>query len=241
MLLTLGLVLLLIHFVTKKGGGNLVPNAWQSLVERIYAFVSQILLMEVSRSNPGQIASSSPAGLGDGEAPNRKKNRIPCDLQGNPIDLNAPPAPELPGNDTAVPQEPDLETLPRGERGLSRAERARQRENLEHILHWRPKKPHAILEEDSSSGSRDPFFYTEYRKRALQNLAGDVSEILGEPIHVRTVNSILKNRITEDGRDIGPLTPFFKRDRLGADHELIRYILQELGRRGYPPVGNPDS
>ncbi|KAC9261811.1 hypothetical protein E3N88_46091 [Mikania micrantha] len=39
MLLTLSLVLLLIHFVTKKGGGNLVPNAWQSLVELIYDFV----------------------------------------------------------------------------------------------------------------------------------------------------------------------------------------------------------
>lgn len=34
MLLTLSLVLLLLYFVTKKGGGNPVPNAWQSLVER---------------------------------------------------------------------------------------------------------------------------------------------------------------------------------------------------------------
>ncbi|KAL8104634.1 hypothetical protein AgCh_028746, partial [Apium graveolens] len=39
MLLTLGLVLLLVHFVTKNGGGNSVPNAWQSLVELIYDFV----------------------------------------------------------------------------------------------------------------------------------------------------------------------------------------------------------
>uniref|UniRef100_A0A2P2MP79 F-ATPase protein 6 n=1 Tax=Rhizophora mucronata TaxID=61149 RepID=A0A2P2MP79_RHIMU len=39
MLLTLCLVLLLVHFVTKKGGGNLVPNAFQSLVELIYDFV----------------------------------------------------------------------------------------------------------------------------------------------------------------------------------------------------------
>nr|QXP99897.1 ATP synthase F0 subunit 6 [Fallopia aubertii] len=39
MLLTLSLVLLLVHFVTKKGGGNSVPNAWQSLVELIYDFV----------------------------------------------------------------------------------------------------------------------------------------------------------------------------------------------------------
>ena len=28
MLLTLSLVLLLVHFVTKKGGGKSVPNAW---------------------------------------------------------------------------------------------------------------------------------------------------------------------------------------------------------------------
>nr|YP_010173068.1 ATP synthase F0 subunit 6 [Scyphiphora hydrophyllacea]QSJ48308.1 ATP synthase F0 subunit 6 [Scyphiphora hydrophyllacea] len=39
MLLTLSLVLLLLHFVTKRGGGNSVPNAWQSLVELIYDFV----------------------------------------------------------------------------------------------------------------------------------------------------------------------------------------------------------
>ena len=39
MLLTLSLVLLLLHFVTKNGGGNSVPNAWQSLVELIHDFV----------------------------------------------------------------------------------------------------------------------------------------------------------------------------------------------------------
>nr|QOZ41528.1 ATPase subunit 6 [Dipelta floribunda]QOZ41660.1 ATPase subunit 6 [Dipelta elegans]QOZ41600.1 ATPase subunit 6 [Dipelta floribunda]QOZ41612.1 ATPase subunit 6 [Dipelta floribunda]QOZ41624.1 ATPase subunit 6 [Dipelta floribunda] len=39
MLLTLSLVLLLVHFVTKNGGGKSVPNAWQSLVELIYDFV----------------------------------------------------------------------------------------------------------------------------------------------------------------------------------------------------------
>ena len=39
MLLTLSLVLLLVHFFTKNGGGNSVPNAWQSLVELIYDFV----------------------------------------------------------------------------------------------------------------------------------------------------------------------------------------------------------
>lgn len=43
MLLTLGLVLLLVHFVTKNGGGNLVPNAWQSLVELIYDFVLNLV------------------------------------------------------------------------------------------------------------------------------------------------------------------------------------------------------
>lgn len=39
MLLTLGLVLLILFFVTKKGGGKSVPNAWQSLVELIHDFV----------------------------------------------------------------------------------------------------------------------------------------------------------------------------------------------------------
>ncbi|CAI0425482.1 unnamed protein product [Linum tenue] len=39
MLLTLSLILLLVHFVTKNGGGTSVPNAWQSLVELIYDFV----------------------------------------------------------------------------------------------------------------------------------------------------------------------------------------------------------
>nr|UJP68037.1 ATPase subunit 6 [Evolvulus alsinoides] len=39
MLLTLSFVLLLLYFVTKKGGGNSVPNAWQSSVELIYDFV----------------------------------------------------------------------------------------------------------------------------------------------------------------------------------------------------------
>lgn len=43
MLLTLSLFLLLVHFVTKKGGGKLVPNAWQSLVELIYDFVLNLV------------------------------------------------------------------------------------------------------------------------------------------------------------------------------------------------------
>ena len=43
MLLTLSLVLLLIYFVTKNGGGKSVPNAWQSLVELIYDFVPNLV------------------------------------------------------------------------------------------------------------------------------------------------------------------------------------------------------
>ncbi|GJN41294.1 hypothetical protein PR202_gn00645 [Eleusine coracana subsp. coracana] len=43
MLLTLGLVLLLVFVVTKKGGGKSVPNAWQSLVELIYDFVPNLV------------------------------------------------------------------------------------------------------------------------------------------------------------------------------------------------------
>nr|ULQ69821.1 ATP synthase F0 subunit 6 [Paepalanthus alpinus] len=43
MLLTLGLVLLLLFVVTKKGGGKSVPNAWQSLVELIYDFVPNLV------------------------------------------------------------------------------------------------------------------------------------------------------------------------------------------------------
>nr|ANY30730.1 ATPase subunit 6 [Thalassia hemprichii] len=43
MLLTLSLVLLMFDFVTKKGGGKSVPNAWQSLVELIYDFVLNLV------------------------------------------------------------------------------------------------------------------------------------------------------------------------------------------------------
>ena len=43
MLLTLSLVLLLLYFVTKKGRGNLVPNAWQSLVELLDDFVLNLV------------------------------------------------------------------------------------------------------------------------------------------------------------------------------------------------------
>nr|YP_740350.1 ATPase subunit 6 [Zea perennis] len=43
MLLTLGLVLLLVFVVTKKGGGKSVPNAFQSLVELIYDFVPNLV------------------------------------------------------------------------------------------------------------------------------------------------------------------------------------------------------
>ncbi|XP_019102209.1 PREDICTED: uncharacterized protein LOC109133472 [Camelina sativa] len=47
MLLTLSLFLLLIHFVTKMGGGNLVPNAWQSLVELLYDFVLNLIKEQI--------------------------------------------------------------------------------------------------------------------------------------------------------------------------------------------------
>eukprot|EP01018_Ginkgo_biloba_P018459 Gb_25148 [translate_table: standard] len=41
--LTISSVLLLVHFVTKNGGGNSVPNAWQSLVEPIHDFVPNLV------------------------------------------------------------------------------------------------------------------------------------------------------------------------------------------------------
>ena len=43
MLLTLVFVLVGFFFVTKKGGGKSVPNAWQSLVEQIYDFVLNLV------------------------------------------------------------------------------------------------------------------------------------------------------------------------------------------------------
>jgi F-type H+-transporting ATPase subunit a len=54
MLLTLSLVLLLVHFVTKKGGGNLVPNAWQSLVELLYDFVLNLVNEQIGGRNVNQ-------------------------------------------------------------------------------------------------------------------------------------------------------------------------------------------
>lgn len=48
MLLTLSLVLLLFHFVTKNGGGKSVPNAWQSLVELIYDFVPNLVNEQIA-------------------------------------------------------------------------------------------------------------------------------------------------------------------------------------------------
>nr|ABV25022.1 ATPase subunit 6 [Boehmeria nivea]ABV25023.1 ATPase subunit 6 [Boehmeria nivea]ABV25024.1 ATPase subunit 6 [Boehmeria nivea] len=47
MLFTLSLVLLLLYFVTKKGG-NLVPNAWQSLVELLYSFVLNLVNEQIA-------------------------------------------------------------------------------------------------------------------------------------------------------------------------------------------------
>nr|QXE43971.1 ATP synthase subunit 6 [Gnetum montanum]BDC46341.1 ATPase subunit 6 [Gnetum hainanense] len=43
MALTISVLLLVFHFVTKNGGGNLVPNAWQSSVELIYDFVLNLV------------------------------------------------------------------------------------------------------------------------------------------------------------------------------------------------------
>ena len=54
MLLTLSLVLLLVHFVTKKGGGNSVPNAWQSLVELLYDFVLNPVNEQIGYGNVKQ-------------------------------------------------------------------------------------------------------------------------------------------------------------------------------------------
>nr|ULQ69776.1 ATP synthase F0 subunit 6 [Mayaca fluviatilis] len=52
MLLTLGLVLLLLFVVTKKGGGKSVPNAWQSSVELIYDFVLNLVNEQIGGQNP---------------------------------------------------------------------------------------------------------------------------------------------------------------------------------------------
>ena len=55
---TLRLVLLLVFVVTKKGGGKLVPNALQSLVELIYDFVSNLVNEQIgglSEINPSLV------------------------------------------------------------------------------------------------------------------------------------------------------------------------------------------
>lgn len=54
LLLTLGLVLLLLFLVTKKGGGKLVPNAWQSLVELLYDFVLNLVNEQIGGRNVNQ-------------------------------------------------------------------------------------------------------------------------------------------------------------------------------------------
>lgn len=51
MLLSLSLFLLLVYFVTKKGGGKLVPNAWQSLVELLYDFVLNLVNEQIGGQN----------------------------------------------------------------------------------------------------------------------------------------------------------------------------------------------
>jgi F0F1-type ATP synthase membrane subunit a len=55
---TLGLVLLLVFVVTKKGGGKSVPNALQSLVELIYDFVPNLVNEQIgglSEINPSLV------------------------------------------------------------------------------------------------------------------------------------------------------------------------------------------
>ncbi|CAM6054573.1 unnamed protein product [Sphagnum tenellum] len=47
MILTISLVLLLLHFVTLRGG-YLVPNAWQSFVEILYDFVLNLVNEQIS-------------------------------------------------------------------------------------------------------------------------------------------------------------------------------------------------
>jgi F-type H+-transporting ATPase subunit a len=48
LILTVVLSLLLVHIVTHKEGGYLVPNAWQSLVEVIYDFVLNLVNEQIS-------------------------------------------------------------------------------------------------------------------------------------------------------------------------------------------------
>lgn len=48
LVLTLGLVLLFLHFATKEGGGRLVPNTVQSIVELVYDFVLNLVNEQIS-------------------------------------------------------------------------------------------------------------------------------------------------------------------------------------------------
>lgn len=48
LLLTVFFSLLLVHIVTHKQGGYLVPNAWQSLVEVIYDFVLNLVNEQIN-------------------------------------------------------------------------------------------------------------------------------------------------------------------------------------------------
>lgn len=52
LLLTVSLVLLAHYFVTKKGGGKSVPNAWQSLVEFLSSFVLNLVNEQIGLSGP---------------------------------------------------------------------------------------------------------------------------------------------------------------------------------------------
>ncbi|KAL5714875.1 ATP synthase subunit H protein (Va0H) (atp6H) (Atp6v0e) [Ranunculus cassubicifolius] len=77
MLLTLSFFLLLVHFVTKNGGGKSVPNAWQSLVELIYDFVLNLVQENPGISGSGKsgtVCEKSVEGTLSGGSPNLSRN-----------------------------------------------------------------------------------------------------------------------------------------------------------------------
>ena len=58
--LTISSVLLLVHFVTKNGGGNSVPNARQSSVELIHDFVPNLVNEQIGGLSVNVKQKSSP-------------------------------------------------------------------------------------------------------------------------------------------------------------------------------------
>jgi len=58
--LTISSVLLLVHFVTKNGGGNSVPNAWQSSVELIHDFAPNLVNEQIGGLSENVKQKSSP-------------------------------------------------------------------------------------------------------------------------------------------------------------------------------------